>query len=360
MSGLLTRVRSRLYAAATARELAAHWEDKYRRLRETVRERAHREDEERATLKAQSMRRARRMPSAEALQHMLQVRTPIAQSRAARIPHDAATFQPRALIGEARRTTIDGLHWWVPALPSQSAASVERMLAKQRFPYLAIAQTRDVSVGGIMLDIGANVGRMAIPRVILGDSTKAYCAEPDELNCQCLIANVRENKLEGLVVADHVAISDRVGQLPLQRGKMSGGHRVVHTGDAHDDAISVRCTTLDAWVEERAIDLTDVTFVKVDTQGSEVHVLTGASRVLSAPHIAWQIEVSPVHLRLAGTSSQALYAILTERFTHFFDLNPHAAGDRLRPIADLPGALEYLEQGDDDTQTDVVVYRANS
>ena len=360
MSGLLARVRSRLYAAATARELAAHWEDKYRRLRESVREQNRREDEERATLKAQSVRRARRMPSAETLQHMLQVRTSVAQSRAARTSHDVETIQPRALTGEARQTTIDGLSWWVPALPSQSAASVERMLAKQRFPYLAIAQTRDVAVGGIMLDIGANVGRMAIPRVILGDSTKAYCVEPDELNCQCLIANVRENGLEGLVVADHVAISDRVGQLPLQRAKMSGGHRIVHTGDADGGATSVRCTTLDAWVEERAINLTDVTFVKVDTQGSEVHVLAGASRVLSAPHIAWQIEVSPAHLRLAGSSPQALYGILTGRFTHFFDLNPHASGDRLRPIADLEGALEYLEHGDADSQTDVVVYRAKS
>jgi FkbM family methyltransferase len=359
MWGLLSRVRARLHAAAAARELASHWEDKYRRLRESTRERARREDAERATLKAQSMRRARRMPSAETLQHMLQVRTTIAQSRAARMRREGAAIQARSIEDEARRVTIDGLHWRVPALPSQSAASVERMMAKQRFPYLAIAQTRDVSIGGIMLDIGANVGRMAIPRVILGDSTRAYCVEADELNCQCLMANVRDNKLEGLVVADHLAISDRIGQLPLQRAKMSGGHRVVHTGGAQDAADTVRCTTLDAWVDERDINLTDVTFVKVDTQGSEVHVLSGASRVLNEPHIAWQIEVSPAHLRLAGSSPQALYAILTGRFTHFFDLNPHAAGPRLRPIVDLAGALEYLEHGDD-TQTDVVVYRART
>lgn len=358
MRGLLARVRARLFAASSARQLAAHWEGKYRQLRETVRERARLDDEERGSLKAQSMRRARRMPSPETLQHMLQVRTPIAQSRAAQMRTGTAVMSPRQLDGEARRATIDGLHWWVPALPSQSAASVQRMLAKQRFPYLAIAQTRDVSVGGVMLDIGANVGRMAIPRVILGDSTKAYCAEPDELNCQCLMANVRENGLEGLVIADHVAISDRIGQLPLQRAKMSGGHRVVHTGEAQVSAATVRCTTLDAWVDEHAINVTDVTFVKVDTQGSEVHVLTGASRVLQEPHIAWQIEVAPEHLRLAGSSPEDLFAILTERFTHFFDLNPHAAGARLRPIAELAGALEYLEQGDHDAQTDVVVYRA--
>ena len=289
---------------------------------------------------------------------MLRVRTAVAQSRAARMRRDTPASQSAVVDGQARRLTVDGLTWWVPALPTQSAASVERMLKKQRFPYLAIAQTRDVSVGGIMLDIGANVGRMAIPRVVLGDSTRAYCAEPDELNYQCLIANVHDNGLGGLVVADHVAISDRIGHLPLQRGKMSGAHRLVHTGVVQENTATVRCTTLDAWVAEHAIDLMDVSFVKVDTQGSEVHVLAGASRVLEAPHIAWQIEVSPAHLWLAGHDPQVLYGMLADRFTHFFDLNPSAAGPRLRPMADLAGALEYLEHAED-AQTDVVVYRAS-
>ena len=340
MAGLLTRVRSRLHATSTARDLATHWQAKYEGLRVRMRERVRREQEEHATLKAQSMRRARRMPSVETLQHMLRVRTVVAQSRAARTRREASDGEPSTMDRHARRLTIDGLTWWVPALPSQSAASVERMLAKQRFPYLSIAQTRDVSIGGIILDIGANVGRMAIPRVVLGDSTRAYCAEPDELNYQCLIANVHDNGLGGLVVADRVAISDRIGRLPLQRGKMSGAHRLVHAGPVDENIATVRCTTLDAWVAEHAIDLLDVTFVKIDTQGSEVHVLAGASRVLAEPHIAWQIEVSPSHLRLAGSDPQVLYGRLADRFSHFFDLNPHAAGPR--SVTDLASALEYL------------------
>ena len=358
MPGLLTRVRSRLHAASSARELARHWQEKYEGLRTQVRERAQRDHEERDTLKSQSMRRARRMPSVDTLQHMLQARTGVAQSRAARSRHPGPEVASVALdASTVRRTTVDGLTWWVPALSSQSAASIDRMLAKQRFPYLAIAQTRDVSVGGVMLDIGANVGRMAIPRVILGDSTRAYCAEPDELNWQCLTANVRDNGLAGLVVADCVAISDRVGCLPLQRGKMSGAHRIVHTGPGPENVSSVRCTTLDAWVDDHAIDLSEVTFVKVDTQGSEVHVLAGASRVLAEPHIAWQIEVSPSHLRLAGNAPAVLYGVLRERFSHFYDLNPHVEGPKLRPIADLASALEYLERTED-AQTDLVLYRA--
>ena len=33
-----------------------------------------------------------------------------------------------------------------------------------------------------MLDLGANVGRMSVPRVVLGDAMVAYCAEPDPVS----------------------------------------------------------------------------------------------------------------------------------------------------------------------------------
>ena len=357
MAGLVARLRSRLHAAAAAREEAAHWRAEYKALRREFRQRGERERESRERIKAQSEQRSRRIPSAETLQHMLRARTPLAQRRAARLHRGVAVAPDPDLAQCARRITLDGLTWWVPVLPSQSPASVERMMAKQRLPYLAIGQTREVAVGGIMLDVGANVGRMAIPRAILGDATRVFCAEADELNYRCLSANIHDNGLTGLVPADHLAVSDREGYLPLERRKMPGSHRIVYT-DAVAAAAAVPCTTLDGLVERHGIDLSEVTFVKVDTQGSEVHVLTGASRVLAQPHIAWQIEIAPSHLRLAGSDPQDLFRMLMERFTHFYDMNPYAEGPRLRPIAELPSALAYLDAGDS-AQTDVVVYRAD-
>ncbi len=356
MAGLVSRLRSRLHAAGLPVSWPRTGAPSTRPCRTQFHEREQRERVARDALKTQSERRARRIPSVETLQHMLRVRTILAQRRAAAIPAHTADAAAVDLDGRTRRTIIDGLTWWVPVMPSQSAASVERMMLKQRLPYLALTQTREVAVGGVMLDIGANVGRMAIPRAILGDSTRVFCAEPDELNYQCLVANIRDNRLAGLVVADHVAISDRVGRLPLERGRMSGSHRVVYTGSAPDEAATVPCMTLDAWVERHGINLDEVTFVKVDTQGSEVHVLAGASRVLAQPHIAWQIEVAPGHLRLAGSDPHALYRLLTQQFSHFYDLNPDADGPRLRPIGELAAALAYLE-GTDAAQTDIVVYR---
>ncbi len=300
----------------------------------------------------------------------LQIRIPVAQRHAAeasaRERHDrfaAATSAYRGALAtastldqEARRLTVDRLTWWLPAPRTRSAAAIERTIRKQRIPYRGIAQARDLAVGRVMIDIGANIGRMAIPRAILGDFDVVYCAEPDTLNYRCLVANVISNGLQGLVLPDQLAISDRQGTVTLQRGKAPGAHRVLHES-SNDPASAVPAMTLDAWVERAGIDLAETTFVKVDTQGSEVHVLAGATRVLTHRHIAWQIEVAPWLLRLAGTTPSTLYQMLQDHFTHFIDLNAAGAGPRRRPIAKLEEALAYLN-GEDETHTDVLVYHA--
>jgi glycosyltransferase involved in cell wall biosynthesis len=71
---------------------------------------------------------------------------------------------------------------------------------------------------------------------------------------------------------------------------------------------------------------------------------------------SWQIEVAPRLLRLANSDPATLYRMMKAHFTHFIDLNVDAAGPRLRSIAHLDTALEYLERGEA-PQTDVVVYR---
>ncbi len=360
--------RARLAEATAA---AAQWRSRYVTLRTRAKERDARARDRQDSLEAEVRRGVRRTPSVAALRQALQARIPLARRRAAdaaardrhaRFAARSAEYQ-RALTAssplhaEARELTIDGLTWWIPAPPTRSAAAIERTLLKQKIPYRSISQARDLAVGGVMLDVGANIGRMAIPRVVLGDFEAVYCAEPDELNYRCLAANVAENRLDGLVLPDRLAISDRVGSVSLHRGKMPGSHRVVH--DAGEDrTTAVPSMTLDAWVSHHEVDLSAVTFVKLDTQGSEVHVFAGAARLLEQPQIAWQVEVAPWLLRLAESDPTTLYRILQEHFTHFIDLNADAEGPRLRPIGDLVSALAYLER-EEEAHTDVLVYRAS-
>jgi FkbM family methyltransferase len=259
--------------------------------------------------------------------------------------HAALQEPPHALADIAARIEIDGLCWWVPR-PSKT----------ERLPFRTIAQTRDLTGGGIMLDIGANVGRMSIPRVILGDATVAYCAEPDPVTYACLARNVIDNGLRGLVLPDRTAIGDRNGTVRLLRAGSSGNFRVLSDDQlVSGEVVDVPCCTLDTWVRQLDIDLDAVTFIKVDIEGFERRLILGADRVLGFPQIAWQFEVKPSGLRAVGDDPAELYRDLQRAFTHFIDLNRKAAGARVRPVADLPEALRYIEP---DQKTDILLFTA--
>ena len=261
------------------------------------------------------------------------------------------------LAGAVHKMSLDGLSWWIPVRkPAQP--QTESWIAKQRFPFHGILQTREVATGGIMLDLGANVGRTAIPRVVLGDVTRVYCAEPDPVTFACLTANVIDNNLRGLVLPDRTAIGDSDGTVTLLRSGSSSGFRVVTNQEIEGQpVVDVPCTTLDQWVARLSIDLDAVTFVKVDVEGYEGRVIRGASAVLARRHIAWQIEIKPAALRATGDDPEELYAQLQRAFTHFIDLNRRAVGPRVRAVRELRNALRYIEP---DAKTDILLFSSTS
>jgi FkbM family methyltransferase len=282
--------------------------------------------------------------------HALAYRAGLAESqdREARFRTASASYvqalpDDQAFAGQTRVIDLDSLRWWVPLLHPDDAAAVTHYLEHQDFPYRAILQTREVALGGVMLDLGANIGRMSIPRVILGDVTAAYCAEPDPLNFTCLVRNVRDNHLTGLVLPDNVAIGSENGSVQLQRESSAGGHRIVDAPSRRKGkSIEVAAVTVDSWTERLGLDLRDISFVKVDAQGSELHILRGATRLLAQRHVAWQIEIDPLLLATRGISAENLFAALQPHFTHFIDLNRTAVGSRVHAIGDLAAALGYI------------------
>jgi FkbM family methyltransferase len=294
---------------------------------------------------------ARRLAEGEAA--VARERRLAAASPAYRAAVDAAGVP----LPSSRVVTLDGLTWTVPLTDPANEVLVARALGHQDFPYRVITQTRDTAIGGVMIDIGANIGRMSVPRVILGDVTAAYCAEPDPLNYTCLVRNARLNGLAGLVLPDHLAIGAAEGTVRLERARSTGGHRVLPEGAATQrDTVEVPCLPLDLWVERMGIDLSEVRFIKVDVQGSEVDVLRGAPRTLACRHITWQVEVDLGTLAARGVNAGSdLYPLFQQHFTHFIDLNKERTNGRVRPIGTLVEALDYVSGGSDG-RTDVVLF----
>jgi FkbM family methyltransferase len=237
-----------------------------------------------------------------------------------------------------------------PRLPER-AARTER----QGFPYRVLLQTREVAVGGVMLDLGGNIGRTSVVRALLGDVTAVYAAEPEPANYAALVQNVLTHGMRGLVLPDQVAIGAARGEVQLHRSRFMGGHRVLF-GREYDEAhqvVRVPCWPVDAWMEHVGCDPRAVTFVKVDVQGSEIDLLRGATALLARRQAAWQLEIDPGLLAKAGRGVPELLALVRAHFTHFIDIGSPKPGPRLQPVDGLAEWLDYL--GAAQVKTDLIL-----
>jgi hypothetical protein len=159
------------------------------------------------------------------------------------------------------------------------------------------------------------------------------------------------------VLPDRVAIGDANGEMTLRMLQSGTHHLVTRSSDVTaSERVTVPCLTLDTWVERMAIDLSEVGFIKSDTQGWDVRVLAGATGVLAQKHIAWQIEVSPAMLVRAGGSLAEAYESMQASFTHFIDLRGDS-GRRVRRTPELRDALADVEAGRR-RYTNVLLYNA--
>jgi len=300
--------------------------------------------------------RARAMQPDEAvLEHILPFRhaAMLAANHDGRNAREAAFAQRsvsyRDALADADRTpaaagcvVVAGLSWWVPVEADDTEGIAHRLGARRRLPLAEILETRELALGRAMIDIGANVGTTSIPRALLGDFNWVYAIEPDPLNYACLVRNIVSNGVRGLVLPDRVAIGDMNGEMTM-RVRRSGTHHLVTHAErvSEGERMVVPCLTLDSWVDRIGIDLSDVGFIKSDTQGWDARVLSGAERVLGQRHIAWQIEFSAAMLERSGKSTAEVFAFLERHFTHFIDLR-RKAGARVRGTKELRASLDAI------------------
>jgi len=214
---------------------------------------------------------------------------------------------------------IAGLVWSVPADDRKPGSLSDRLLHRE-LPLAEILRTRAFARGGVMIDIGANIGTTAIPRVLLGDVERAYGVEPDPANYACLQRTIADNGLAAQVLIDRVALGSIDGEANLLVASRMGRHRLLAAGVTKSNMIRVPTMRADTWAERLGADLDRVRYVKCDTQGWEAHVLAGAPHLLGRRDIIWEMEICPGLLEAAGSGLDDLCATLALHFDWFVDL----------------------------------------
>jgi FkbM family methyltransferase len=144
-----------------------------------------------------------------------------------------------------------------------------------------------VADGGTVLDVGANVGLVAIPlarHLKRSGGGKLIAIEPVKSNFDRLVQSIQLNDLADVVSPFCIALGDREGEVEFARensGDASTGNAMLSVavdGKTGYDFSTVKMTMLNAFAAQN--DLPPVDFVKVDIEGAEVLFLRGGSEFL--------------------------------------------------------------------------------
>jgi FkbM family methyltransferase len=162
--------------------------------------------------------------------------------------------------------------------------------------------------GGIILDVGANIGLYAAAcATAAGDRGAVIAIEPGPRTFAKLTATCQRLGLLN-VTALNVAAGARAGTAVLV-GDRDGNDVHQHLADSRPDTGADHVT-----VETRRLDdvcaAEAVTLIKLDVEGHEVDALAGAERILARRRARLIVECYPAALRAAGTSVDQFWTVL--------------------------------------------------
>jgi len=146
--------------------------------------------------------------------------------------------------------------------------------------------------GDIVFDIGAYCGvfTFELSRAV-GPQGKVFAFEPDPLNVELLRRNVARHQLSNVTVAQ-VAVSDTNGIAPFNSdGSLGSALTLALSRPPTHDTTEVRTITLEKACAEFGLP----SFVKIDAEGAEIEILSGAKTLLQSHPIHFALDTS--HMR---------------------------------------------------------------
>ncbi len=130
----------------------------------------------------------------------------------------------------------------------------------------------DAARATVVFDIGANVGFYTLVAATRPGRPAVFAFEPLPRNVQFLHRHASINGLDNVTIVE-AAVADTVGTARFDPGP--------HASMGHLDgggSLAVRSTTIDALVLDEQLPMPDL--IKIDVEGAELQVLTGADRVV--------------------------------------------------------------------------------
>ena len=149
-------------------------------------------------------------------------------------------------------------------------------------PSLLHYATRHLPQDAICLDVGANVGLTALLLASHCERGHVYAFEPTPASYDFLVENLELNAITNCTPI-HAAVGDSCEPVTLFSGPAPAGNYVFADREwcKSQHTVSVRCTTLDAFMESPECIHDRIDFIKLDVEGFEPMVLDGARELIT-------------------------------------------------------------------------------
>lgn len=200
-------------------------------------------------------------------------------------------------------------------------------------PYETALLIRALKRGGVLVDVGANIGYFCVLGAsIVGPEGAVFAFEPDPNNCALLRQSAALNGLSSIIEVAEAGLAQQAsgGHLYLSENNL-GDHQTYAAGDSRDSVpIQLLCGSEHLSTRTSCVDL-----LKIDTQGSEFQVVSGLMPFLQALDVKPRIiiELTPFSLREAGDSGRALIELLAQLQQPFWIID-HIAHRLVRSSAE--------------------------
>jgi FkbM family methyltransferase len=147
--------------------------------------------------------------------------------------------------------------------------------------------------GGLVVDVGANVGNHSLALALLPRTSGVVAFEPNPQAFALLQFNVAINGLEARITTHRLALSDRQDEATLRQPNSNlGGSSLEAAMPSKAGVVAVhRCRLVcgSDWLPD------PVALIKIDVEGHELSCLRGLLPVLERDHPLLFVEVSSLH-----------------------------------------------------------------
>jgi FkbM family methyltransferase len=205
-------------------------------------------------------------------------------------------------------------------------------------PHVIQLLAKVLAPDSICLDIGANIGVIALVMARIARSGRVYAFEPGATNYQYLVENAAANGLDN-VVAIKLGLLDRTTDVEFCYVESVAGCSFIPGNDVREGVVEkVHCVSLDEWVVANEIERLDL--VKLDAEGAEIAVLQGALNTLNRFRPRLIVEFNPTPMqRFWQRDARDLYELLKSIYANIGIID--VGGSGVVPV-DSYASLEEL------------------